>query len=182
MLWFAADLHFGDEAVISYCKRPFSTMEEMNETLRKNWNDRVSDTDDIYIIGDLIYGLPRGEVVPLLESLKGRKHLITGNHDHSWMGRLDASKYFVEIADLKMLKHEGRTLVLCHYPMLSWPGMHHRSYCVFGHVHNTVDDGPWWSYIRNNDHMLNAGVDICSFRPVSLDELKEANIRFKEAH
>lgn len=182
MRWFTADLHFGDEAVISYCKRPFQTVDEMNDALVRNWNEKVSATDDVYIIGDLIYGMPKGKVGPLLESLKGCKHLITGNHDHSWMDKTDTSKYFVEIDDIKTLKHEGRTLVLCHYPMLSWPGMHHRSYCVFGHVHNRADEGLWWTYIRSNDHMLNAGVDVCGYAPVSFEELKEANTRFKETH
>jgi calcineurin-like phosphoesterase family protein len=45
MIWFTADTHFHHAAVIDYCKRPFSSVEEMDEAMVAAWNARVSKTD-----------------------------------------------------------------------------------------------------------------------------------------
>lgn len=180
MTYFTADLHLGHSGIIEFCDRPFQSVEEMNRNLIGNWNSRVTDRDDVYILGDLLYRSPKNEIEQAIRRLKGRKHLIVGNHDHTWMGKVDMDELFVEVDNLKVLKLDGRVLVLCHYPMLSWPHMHHGSYCIFGHIHNATDDGPWWSYIRDNCRLLNAGVDVNGFYPVLFDELVENNRRFKE--
>ena len=52
MIYFTADLHFYHENVISHASRPFSSVEEMNEALIRNWNKIVKPTDEIYILGD----------------------------------------------------------------------------------------------------------------------------------
>jgi calcineurin-like phosphoesterase family protein len=31
-IWFTSDTHFGHERIVSYCKRPFRDVDEMNET------------------------------------------------------------------------------------------------------------------------------------------------------
>ena len=54
MNYYIADCHFGDEQVIAYSRRPFHSLEEMDETMVKNWNKVVKDYDDVYIIGDLV--------------------------------------------------------------------------------------------------------------------------------
>lgn len=35
--------------------RPFETIEEMDKTLIRLWNERVTDADDVYIVGDFAY-------------------------------------------------------------------------------------------------------------------------------
>lgn len=35
-------------------KRTFGTIEEMDRTIIVNWNSRVTDRDDVYILGDFI--------------------------------------------------------------------------------------------------------------------------------
>ena len=53
MVYFIADPHFGHENAIKLCSRPFETVEEMNETIIKNWNGRVHGNDTVYIVGDI---------------------------------------------------------------------------------------------------------------------------------
>ncbi len=55
MTYFTSDLHFGHENIIRFSNRPFSSAEEMNRTLIDNWDSRVTDRDDIYILGDMFY-------------------------------------------------------------------------------------------------------------------------------
>jgi len=80
MTYFTADQHFGHANIIKLCNRPFSDVQEMDEALITNWNRRVTNGDTIYIIGDLFFrnSVPAEEY---LKRLKGRKHLILGNHD-----------------------------------------------------------------------------------------------------
>ena len=79
MIHFTSDLHLGHKNIIRLCNRPFSSSEEMDEVLMENWNRKVHRNDTIYILGDLMF---RSEKPPedYLRQLKGKKHLIMGNH------------------------------------------------------------------------------------------------------
>ena len=49
MIFFTSDLHLGHENCIRLCNRPFSSIEEMDETLIENWNHKVTGKDTVYI-------------------------------------------------------------------------------------------------------------------------------------
>lgn len=82
MICFTADTHFDHANIIRFCNRHFATVEEMNETLIANWNRKVHGNDTVYILGDMFFQTTDPE--PILRQLKGKKHLITGNHDSQW--------------------------------------------------------------------------------------------------
>ena len=44
MSYYTADLHLGHEAIIRYCNRPFTTIDEMGEAIVNNWNAVVGKT------------------------------------------------------------------------------------------------------------------------------------------
>ena len=71
-------------------------------------------------------------------------------------------------------------LTLCHYPMLTWKHAR-RSYMIHGHIHADTN-ADFWSLIRCRDNVLNAGVDLNGYHPVTFDELVENNRKFKTAH
>ena len=175
MIYFTSDLHFGHEAVIRMCNRPFGSVEEMNETLIENWNKVVRGNDDVYILGDLFYRLeqPPEEI---LKRLKGRKHLVFGNHDKSWKDKVCLSDYFVEWGDYLVVNTGNGKATLCHYPQLHGEGIH----LIHGHLHNRRSEW-YWAFYKDFDRALNAGVDVNAFRPVSISQLIENNRRFKEA-
>jgi len=110
--------------------------------------------------------------------MKGTKHLIRGNHDHDWLKKLDVSKYFESVDNLKEIKLDGNSITLCHYPMMSWNKSRYGAYLIYGLIHN--DTSAWfWPLIKQNEFMLNAGVDINWFSPVTFEELKRNNDSFK---
>ena len=45
-----------------------------------------------------------------------------------------------------------------------------RCYMVFGHIHGNTD-ADYWPLIQANERMLNAGVDVNRFEPVTFEEI-----------
>jgi calcineurin-like phosphoesterase family protein len=171
MIYFTADLHIGHANIIRFCQRPFQSVDEMNGALIAGWNSVVRENDDVYVLGDLFYrnAAPAEET---LRQLKGRKRLILGNHDKRWTKTVDLARHFAEVANLLIYKRDGVKYTLCHYPMLSWDGRGHGGYMIHGHTHN--------SRLEHTDQfLLNAGVDINGYKPVTFEELVKNNEKFR---
>ena len=140
MIYFTADTHFGHYNVIRFCDRPFASAEEMDEAMIQNWNDRVTGNDTVYILGDMFFRSTNAEGI--LKRLKGKKRLIVGNHDGSWMTKFDYARYFFSVDKFLETSDGKRSLTLCHYPMLSWKHAK-RSYMIHGHIHNDTRADFW---------------------------------------
>lgn len=160
-IWFTSDNHFGHSKIIEYSKRPFTTVEEMDEKMIENWNARVSPGDDVYHLGDFAFIREITEVGTLLKRLKGHLHLIRGNHDRR---DIRNAKGFAEVLDYKELKTDDRRVILCHYPLLSWNGMHRGTWMLHGHCHGNLPK-------NMNARRIDIGVDPMGYKPVSLEEV-----------
>jgi len=168
-IFFTADLHFHHKNVILFESRPFKDIEEMNDTLVKNWNNRVSNKDDIYILGDFSFGNTE-QTLELLNNLNGNKYLIKGNHDHVVKNKEVASK-FVWIKDYHKLKTNNQKIILFHYPIQVFDSQHYGAIHLYGHVHSNKDNHhPMLNSIENS---YNVGVDVNSYEPVSINEILE---------
>ena len=180
LIYYTADLHFGHANVIRHCDRPFSDADSMDAALIQNWNAKVHRNDTVYIVGDFLFRAQR-PAEEYLSELKGKKHLIVGNHDKYWMKKVDLGVWFESVSPMLFITDNGYTATLCHYPMMSWPGMSKNGFMVYGHIHNNTN-ADFWPLIDANSQMLNAGADINGFAPVTLSEMIENNMRFKEEH
>ena len=178
MTYYISDTHFGHENVIAMCGRPFSSIEEMDRILIERWNKKVKGNDTVFVLGDMFFRCADPDSI--LKQLKGKKRLIVGNHDGSWMTKTDASQYFQSIDTMLETSVDNYGVTLCHYPLLTW---RHKlkTYMIHGHIHNDTSTD-FWPLLRDRERVLNAGVDINGFEPVSLEELIENNRRFKAAH
>ena len=106
--------------------------------------------------------------------------MIIGNHDSSWMDKVNLNKHFVEVTDFKVTTNGEYAVTLCHYPLLTWKH-ESKSYMIHGHIHaNTTDD--FFPLICKRERVLNAGIDINNFEPCTLEELIRNNNIFKEQH
>lgn len=177
MIFYTADLHLGHANVIRHCNRPFSTPDEMDERLIQNWNRKVHRNDIVYVVGDFIFRSHR-PAEEYLSILKGRKHLIVGNHDRSWMNKVDLTQWFESVSPLLYISDSGHPVTMCHYPMMTWPGASRGGYMVYGHIHNNTN-ADYWPFLAAREQMLNAGVDINLFEPVTLSEMIQNNRLFK---
>lgn len=166
--FYISDLHFGHENIISFCNRPFKSVEEMDEELIKRWNSKVSDSDTVYILGDLIYKSAKPHEY-YLERLKGKKVLVRGNHDNTWLKKIDVNKYFEGVYDYLEISDEARWVVLSHYPLLDWNGKYRGSYHLHGHIHNIESEA--LRYSRKNPKMFNVSSDVINFEPMTLGQV-----------
>ena len=151
MKYYISDLHLGHANVIKHDGRPFADVEEMDRSLIKMWNDTVGDDDDIYIVGDFCYR--SGKTADwYLSRLKGRKHLIVGNHDWQTLKNEKAMAMFESVDKILEIEDNGRHIVLCHYPMAEWPRSRHGGWLIYGHIHTRKDKT--WEFMRTLDHAL----------------------------
>ena len=134
MIFFTSDLHFGHTNIIRHCDRPFTSADEMDAALIKNWNATVGPKDEVYILGDLTMR-KAAEAHRYLTQLNGRKYLICGNHDLFMKGFDPYMSDFEWVKDYHVLHAEGKRLILFHFPILEWYQIHRGAIHLYGHVH-----------------------------------------------
>lgn len=149
----------------------------MDNALIRNWNSRVTEKDTVYIVGDMFF-YDSSPIDSILYTLKGKKHLIIGNHDKQWMKKIDLTQHFESVYPMLELRNNGQKFTLCHYPMMTWNNIGHGALLIYGHIHNNTKD-IYWPLLKSMDNAFNAGVDINGFSPVTFEELSENNRRFK---
>ncbi len=171
MMWFTADQHWGHEAILRYCNRPFSSAAEMDAELVRRWNEVVKPDDLVFHLGDFALG-GRGVALGLMGKLNGSVHLVPGGHDDRWLhdgARLELPTRWYVGPPLHELNLDGWHITLCHYPMLSWPRSHYGQPHLHGHSHGTIKDDYSGDMLLppGRGMRLDVGVDSWDFYPVS---------------
>jgi len=165
--FFTSDSHLSHFNVIRYDNRPFSSIEEHDETLIQNWNAVVRRNDIVYHCGDFMFG-GREKQEQVIKKLNGRIRLIKGNHDLK-----KSPNGFEWVKDIAVVKVEGKKICLCHYPLASPPRC---DYHLFGHSHI---NGPH-RYINYSPEFrlpaYNMYVGFWNWRPVTLEQILEVKI------
>lgn len=136
-IYFTSDLHFFHKRILEYNahSRPFTTVEEMHEAIISNWNNTVSKNDIVYILGDVSFG-PAFKTAELLNRLNGKKHLILGNHDSSYLKSDSFVSSFMSINHYAELKYNKQFICMFHFPIESWNRKHYGSLHIHGHLHS----------------------------------------------
>ena len=172
MIYFTADTHFCHLNVIKLCERPFSTIEEMHDTLIKNWNSVVKKKDEIYILGDFLYKGNGIEANEILKQLNGQKYLIKGNHDQFITEQTFDESHFKWVEDYFVLNYQKKKIVLFHYPIFEWDGYFKDAIHLYGHVHNSANDLEQQNKFKVLGRMaINVGVDVNNFTPISIETI-----------
>jgi calcineurin-like phosphoesterase family protein len=157
--FFTADHHFGHEAIIGMCNRPFVDVDQMDRAMIAAWNEVVSKGDNVWHIGDFAHRCDLKRKRAIFSRLNGSKHLVPGNHDNNDTLSLG----WASIGQIRAITVDGQRLVLCHYGLRTWPSSRHGSLHLYGHSHGTLP---------GNAQCLDVGVDCWDFRPVTLPEIR----------
>jgi calcineurin-like phosphoesterase family protein len=167
MNWWTSDTHFGHVNVIRLSKRPFASVEEMNEELVRRWNARVAHDDTVYHLGDFALG-PRETAGIWRPRLNGNIVLILGNHDRSKTAMREAG--FDVVLNRLDTTIDGINVTMRHAP----PAPEHREKLgcdlfLHGHVHE--------AWVQRGK-CFNVGVDVRGFQPVTLEEMLSGSDTF----
>jgi len=182
-IYFTADTHFGHDKIVDYSSRPFSSLEQMTESLIASWNERVAPGDIVYHLGDfaLSYGkMGEPAIDGILSRLNGQKWLIKGNHDRRevvnnprWVKVLDYHEIKVDVGAI----HKQR-VVMSHYAFRAWNQSHRGSVMLHGHSHGGLPD--------IGGKIMDVGVDAVGYRPISFGEvmaiMNDRPVRFSGDH
>lgn len=178
--WFIADTHFGHANIIKYSKRPFATVEEHDEALIKNWNDRVTPGDNVYHLGDFAFR-NKASAEAIRRRLIGNVFFIEGNHDKTTRDIKHMFGWYEKVRSVRVGEQE---IFLSHYAHRVWNKSHHGVWHLYGHSHNSLPDDP-------NSMSFDVGIDATAarlsgfatgdvfegtkpadYRPLSFDEVK----------
>lgn len=168
MIHFVSDTHWGHANIIKYSNRPFNSVEEMNEALIQNWNERVGQYDIVYHLGDFAF-LPYDALKRTARRLNGTKHLILGNHDKTIIqsqNDLLSSGTFASIQNYVELRHAGEFFCLFHYGQRVWNKSHRGSIHLYGHSHGSLPP-----FGKSVDVGVDCKEITADYRPVSVDEV-----------
>lgn len=175
-IFFISDTHFGHTACWRDFKakadknepmRPFSSTEEMDETMVSNWNNVVGPKDKVYHLGD--FAIARKNVA-FAGRLNGDKVLIRGNHDIFSMDHY--TPYFRDIRG----SHKLENFVMTHIPI------HPKSvarWCdgnIHGHLHDGhVLGGSFWRWLfkKPDPRYICVSVEHINYTPIEFGVLKE---------
>lgn len=179
MIYYIADMHFSHRNVLHFDNRPFVDADQMDEVLIHNWNERVTDEDTVYVLGDAFWKNEENSI-RIIQRLNGHKHLIRGNHDRVH-GRL---RFYWESIEQYAEINDGNTLVIMsHYPIMFYKNQHCGAVMLYGHVHNTRE----WRLVEKwkleqwdkgiPSRLINVGcmMDYMGYTPRTLKELLNAN-------
>lgn len=170
MRYYTSDLHLGHAKIIELCYRPFSSVEDMDDTIISSINDAVRPSDELIIAGD--FCMDRTLVQAYRKLIRCRNiHFITGNHDSAKRIVYDLAFSSVsEILELRSIVEPGKAITVCHYAMRTWNKSHRGAWQLYGHSHGMLPDDP-------NLLSFDIGVDCHEFSPISETRVKEIMAR-----
>lgn len=153
MIYFTADLHFYHKRIVELSNRSVSTTkEDHTEWLIDLWNSQVKRNDDIYCLGDFSFHGKYDIVANLTDRLNGNKFLIRGNHDNpSTLRKLEENRKIIKFRDYMEVKICDQSIILFHYPILSFHKQHYGSWHLHGHSHGNLLD--------SKGKILDVGID-----------------------
>jgi len=86
------------------------------EKIEKNWKEIVKEDDMVLIPGDISWGMSLDEAVPdleFIESLPGKKVLMSGNHDYWWTSVSKLNKMFKTMVFVKNTFFNYGDMAIC---------------------------------------------------------------------
>ena len=171
-IFLTSDTHFGHDREFLWGPRGFTSSQEHDEAIIRNWNETVGPDDIVYHCGDLMLG-DNAYGIECVKRLNGHIKLIRGNHDTDARWKLYATLPNVEcIGWAEVIKYKKYQFYLSHHPTMTSnldkaPYLKMHLINLFGHTHQQkmfYDDTPF---------MFHVGLDSNGNKPVLLDDAIE---------
>lgn len=167
-IWVTSDTHFNHANILNFTDsegnkvRPFTSVEDMNQTIIERWNEVVKPGDKVYHLGDVFFG-SKDSFKQLWPKLNGSKRLIVGNHEDIVF--MSSGGFFKKVYESRDLRDFG--LLLTHRPAHDsqlWDYRRDRPlHNIHGHLHQNI--------LPSNNH-TNVCVECTNYRPVNIEDLR----------
>jgi calcineurin-like phosphoesterase family protein len=171
-VFLTSDEHYGHERIITLAKRPFASVEDMNETIIARHNKKVPNNQGQLTIhvGDMFWQTMSYEEASLiLRRLHGRHAFIFGNHDELVEKSVLLRNLFTWIvgknkaSGSEQIKWNNHKITLNHYSQRVWDGSHKGHWHLYGHSHGAL---------TGLGKSFDIGVDGHGFSPWSMEEIE----------
>lgn len=162
-IYFIGDTHFDDKNINDFAERGFKSVKEMNEYIVNCWNNVITDSDIVYIVGDFVNSKYNVETAELILGLRGHKILIRGNHD-----TLCDDEYY-ELGIEKVYDNPivlDNFFIVSHEPMFMNNSMPYVN--IFAHVHNN----PIYTNYGKKHFCVSAERETLNYSPINFNEIK----------
>lgn len=188
MRFFTSDQHYDHFNIIRYSGRPFRDVDEMREEMIRLHNEAVRPEDEVLHLGD--FSMSEKAVPLVLPRLNGIHRLVVGNHDKCFApkdrDRRVRGRYYrhgFRFVDERLdLEVGGFKVAVAHFPLrggdetdlrhaehrLRAEDLRGATALLHGHVHEK-----WRVRAFRGVPMVNVGVDVWDYAPVSEERLAE---------
>lgn len=172
MIFLTSDTHFGHDREFLWGPRGFTSSQEHDEAVIKNWNETVGPDDTVYHLGDLMLG-DNAHGIECVKRLNGHIKLIRGNHDTDARWKLYATLPNVELIGwAEVIKYKKYQFYLSHHPTLTSnlekaPHLRMHLINLYGHTHQMG------KFYQDMPYMFHVGLDSNDNRPILLDDAIE---------
>ena len=198
----SSDYHLGHGRINEYANRPFKSPDDANARIIANHNMRIKDDDIFYHVGDFCFksGPNCMKAEDWLKQLNGRKVMIRGNHDNNNSLKTIIDSVYVTFAN--------RSIKMVHKPEHSDPnvdinlvGHVHNAWrirtfrqhydiiesIVYNKLDKPSDRQDLVTFLntqkmnrRSTSVILNVGLDVQKYYPITLDEVITQVSEFKK--
>ena len=174
-IWVISDTHFSHENIWKTFKlsdgspaRPFTSNEEMDETMVERHNALVKPQDHVYHLGDFTMWRQDtgGWMARLRSRLNGHKRIVLGNHD-----ALPSGWYFQNFEKV-FASRVIDNILFTHIPV-HVQSLGRFKGCVHGHLHHNLVMTPTIESHTPDPRYLNVSVERTNYAPVAFEELKQ---------
>ena len=150
--------------------QPFKDVADMNWQLIKNWNNKVSKLDRVFMLGDYVMG-NKEKIKEITQKLNGHKILVMGNHDN-YSPKLYMEAGFDWVSKCPIILDDF--FILSHKPL--YLNEHMPYVNIYGHVHGNkayADYSPQSVCVSvERKHM--------GYAPIRMEEVKKLLVLARE--
>ncbi|MHA1408836.1 MAG: metallophosphoesterase [Candidatus Odinarchaeia archaeon] len=164
-----SDTHFNHKEIINLANRPFTDVDDMNDTLIYKWNKTVSTNDIVFHLGDIAFNKKRIKADYWLNQLNGNIISIKGNHEKH--NKCSSIQYLQSC----IIKFRSIDFFLVHNP-LNVPKYWANKWVLHGHSHNNTP------FLDVESKRINVSVENTNYKPIMLKTIvkyihKKENIK-----
>lgn len=146
-------MHSGHDpkwAVPLWKMRGYDSAEAHTQGTKDAWNSKATNDTVGFLLGDTMFGANGYErLKQLFYDLKFKRlYVMPGNHQAGWkqvfesceenVFKINSGKEVIFVPNYLEAYVNGQSIVMSHYPVLSWNGLADGAWMLFGHVHGSL--------------------------------------------